>query len=104
MKTFIAVMLSGLIVGGSAALAEVAQAPVDRLAVAALEERPAHLDRLRSLVVAVEGEVVFARVYEGPGLSTPVNIKSLSKTVLAAVVGAAVDREVVSGMDQPVTE
>lgn len=50
------------------------------------------LPRLNSLIVARDGEVVAERVYDGPGLDQPVNIKSASKSVLAALVGVAVGR------------
>lgn len=59
--------------------------------------------RLHSLVVAYDGRTEIAETFGGPGLNQPANIKSLSKTVLSGVVGAAVDRGVVS-MDQTVPE
>jgi CubicO group peptidase (beta-lactamase class C family) len=45
---------------------------------------------------------VLERAVRGPGLDTPVNIKSAAKTVLAAVAGAAIDRRVLRGLDQPI--
>ncbi|WP_111642150.1 serine hydrolase domain-containing protein [Marinimicrobium alkaliphilum] len=62
------------------------------------------LTRLRSVIIAHQGEPVFERVFRGPGLSDPVNIKSLSKTVLAALVGAAIDRGLIDSVDQPVVD
>lgn len=80
------------------------EAPIDVLEVRELQERPAELDRLHSILVAVDGEPVLARVYEGPGLDRPANIKSLSKTVLAAVIGVAIDRGVIASVDQSIAE
>lgn len=69
-----------------------------------LTEQAAELERLHSLVIAVDGELVFSRVFRGPGLDEPVNIKSLSKTVLSVVVGMAIEREVFSGVGQAITD
>lgn len=79
-------------------------APIDKLGVPALTETASQLERLQSLVVAVNGEISYARIFKGPDLSQPVNIKSLSKTVLSAVVGAAIDRGVIDGTGQPISE
>lgn len=62
------------------------------------------LDRLHALVVANDGEIVYERAFAGPGVDRPANIKSLSKTVLAALVGAAIKQEMLKGPDQPVAE
>lgn len=62
------------------------------------------LDRLHSLIVAKNGEIVYERAFAGPGVDRPANIKSLSKTVLAALVGAAIEQELLQGPEQPVTE
>jgi len=69
-----------------------------------LSERAVGLERLHSLVIAVGGKPVFSKVFRGPGLDEPANIKSLSKTVLSAVVGMAIDRNVFTSVEQPITE
>ncbi|MFY0663051.1 MAG: serine hydrolase [Natronospirillum sp.] len=66
-------------------------------------EQAGQFSRLHSLVVAYQGRVEIAEVFGGPGLDRPANIKSLSKTILSGIVGAAVDRDIVQ-MDQTVTE
>ncbi len=58
------------------------------------------LERLHALIVARDGVPLVERVFRGPGLDVPVNVKSVSKTVIAALVGAAVDRGVLEGPDQ----
>lgn len=65
-------------------------------AVAAAEALP----KMRSLIIARNGEVAFERAIKGSGLDTPVNIKSASKTVLAAITGAAIADGVLTGVDQ----
>jgi CubicO group peptidase (beta-lactamase class C family) len=55
---------------------------------------------LRTLIVAQSGAPVAERVFRGPGLDWPTNIKSASKTILAMLAGIAVDRGVLTGLDQ----
>jgi CubicO group peptidase (beta-lactamase class C family) len=57
---------------------------------------------LHSLVVARHGEEVLAERLRGPGLDTQVNVKSVSKSVIAALVGAAIARGVLESVEQPV--
>lgn len=61
------------------------------------------LPRLRSLLVLRDGRP-FAehRFNGGPPLEQPVNIKSASKSVMSALVGVAIGRGVLTGVDQPV--
>jgi len=58
------------------------------------------LPRLHSLIVARDGVALAERVFRGPDLDTPVNIKSASKSVLAALAGVAIGRGVFEGVDQ----
>ena len=62
------------------------------------------LPQLNAMIVAVGGEVARERVCDGPGLNEPVNVKSASKTVLSALVGVAIDRGVLTGVDQALGE
>ena len=57
---------------------------------------------LRSLVVARHGRVLLQRVLRGPGLEAPTNIKSASKTIVASLIGIALARGALTGLDQPV--
>jgi CubicO group peptidase (beta-lactamase class C family) len=60
------------------------------------------LARLHALIVARDGVVAVERVFRGPGLDVPVNVKSVSKSIVSALVGAAIDRGVLEGTGQPV--
>lgn len=60
------------------------------------------LDQLQSLVINQNGEQVFASAFRGPTLDTPVNIKSVSKTIVAMLTGIAIDRGIIEGPDQRV--
>jgi len=66
-------------------------------------ERAMGMPRLRSLLVLRHGETLAAdRFNGGPALDRAVNIKSASKSVLSALVGAAIARDVLEGPEQPV--
>jgi CubicO group peptidase (beta-lactamase class C family) len=69
---------------------------LDAPLVARTMEAAEALPRLHSLLVARDGAVLLERVFRGGGLDTPVNIKSASKSVLAAIAGIAVGQGVVS--------
>lgn len=74
------------------------------VAPAAVLEQAERIDRLHSLLVLHDGVPVLEHVRAGPGLDRPANIKSLSKTVLAALAGMAIDRGVFAGTDQALVE
>jgi CubicO group peptidase (beta-lactamase class C family) len=70
----------------------------------AIIERAQSTPRLHALLVLQDGEPVIEHVQAGPGLSAPANIKSVSKTVLSALGGIAIERGVVEGVDQPLVD
>lgn len=69
-------------------------------ALQSLSDEARGYQRLHSIVVAHQGEVVHEHHQGGPGVDAPANIKSLSKTVLAALVGAAIETDIVESTDQ----
>lgn len=76
----------------------------DRLQMEGFAEQAGSLDRLHSVLVAVNGRPVLAEVLRGPELDQPANIKSLSKTVMAALVGIAIERGVFEGTEQSIAD
>lgn len=62
----------------------------------------AALDQLHSLVVAQAGQTLLAEHLRGPGLERIANVKSVSKTVMAALVGVALYRGLLQRVDQPI--
>jgi CubicO group peptidase (beta-lactamase class C family) len=62
--------------------------------------RASRLDQLHGLIVAQNGDVLFAKAFRGPPLDRNVNVKSVSKTVVAALAGAALDRGLLGSVDQ----
>lgn len=77
---------------------------IEREALTSAIERWREHPRAHAVIVAHRGEPIAEEVFTGPGLDTPVNIKSLGKTFMAALTGAAIRQDVVEGVDQPVTE
>ncbi|MDQ7732073.1 serine hydrolase [Halomonas sp. SpR1] len=69
-----------------------------------LDQQTRQLNRVHSVVVAYDGEIIHELQQGGPGVASPANIKSLSKTVLAAVTGAAIEAGIVESAEQPMVE
>ncbi|WP_118134707.1 serine hydrolase [Oceanicella sp. SM1341] len=66
-------------------------------------DRARGLDQLHGLVVSTDGTVTFAEAFRGPALERAVNVKSVSKTLVASLVGPALERGVIDSVDTPVT-
>jgi CubicO group peptidase (beta-lactamase class C family) len=62
------------------------------------------LPRLHALIVAEDGREIVARAFRGPGLDRPANVKSVSKSVMSALVGIAIGKGVIAGTDARVTD
>ncbi len=89
----------------SAALAPgLACGAASRADLSAALSRARGLDQLHALAIAHRGETVLAEALRGPAPDVPVNVKSVSKTVVAALTGAAIDRGVLAGPSQRLAE
>lgn len=60
------------------------------------------LPRLQAMVVAQDGVIRAEQRFRGPSLDSPVNIKSISKSVVSALVGIAIARGELPGVEQPI--
>jgi CubicO group peptidase (beta-lactamase class C family) len=67
-------------------------------------DRAGRLDQIRGLVIGRHGKVAAAKTFRGPALDRPVNVKSVSKTIVASLVGVALDRGILRGVDWPLAE
>jgi CubicO group peptidase (beta-lactamase class C family) len=85
---------------GCLATSGYARAALPRLEAAVAEA--AALPRLRTLIIAQRGTLLFERAFRGPPPDRQVNVKSISKSVISALVGIAIDRDVLRGVDQPI--
>ncbi|KAA5604699.1 serine hydrolase [Roseospira marina] len=70
-------------------------------AAGALDAALERLPQLHSLQVRRGADVVFAEAPRGGGLDAPANIKSCSKSLVALLLGVAIDRGEVTGVDAP---
>ncbi|MEX2630360.1 MAG: serine hydrolase [Tistlia sp.] len=98
-------VLAGLAAGAAGLMLRpggAAGAGFDRAGLDRAVERARRLEQLHSLIVARDGEIAFAEAFRGPGLDALANVKSVAKTVVAALTGIAIDRGVLAGTDQPV--
>ncbi|WP_439155365.1 serine hydrolase domain-containing protein [Yoonia sp.] len=57
------------------------------------------LDQCHALMVHQGGRQVLAEIFRGPGLTRAVPVKSVSKTIVAALTGAALDRGELPSLD-----
>jgi CubicO group peptidase (beta-lactamase class C family) len=60
------------------------------------------LSPLRTIVIARNGEMLAERGFRGHSPSAPTNIKSASKPIIGALVGMAIARGLLEGIDQPI--
>lgn len=64
--------------------------------------RAAAMPRMHALLAAQDGRSVVRESFRGPGLARPVNVKSVSKTILSALVGIALDRGLIEDVAEPI--
>lgn len=60
------------------------------------------LAALKTVIVARNGSIVAERGYRGHTTRDSTNIKSASKSIISALVGIAIDRGLLQGVDQPI--
>lgn len=65
-------------------------------------ERAAQLSNLRSLLVSVDGQIVGERYYGGATRTRATNVKSVSKSVISALVGIAIAEGKLDSVRQPI--
>lgn len=63
--------------------------------------RASELASLHTLIVARDGAPLVERAFGRHSLDEAVNVKSISKTIIAALAGAAIERGILDGVDQP---
>jgi CubicO group peptidase (beta-lactamase class C family) len=67
-----------------------------------LDKAGEELEPLKTVIVAHDGEIVAERGYNGQSVTAPTNIKSVSKSIISALVGIAIDKGVLRGVDQKI--
>lgn len=95
-------ILCGATLPAAVAAEQASESSAERRPFADLIRRGKEQPHLNALIVARDGEVLLEERFAGPHLDRPVNIKSASKSVLSALVGIAIERGVLTGLDQTV--
>lgn len=90
-----------LFLAGASPLSAIAQ-ETPRPQFAAADQAASRLPRLHSLLVARNGDLLFEKYYNGTTPDRPANLKSASKSVISALVGMAIERGLIEGVDQPI--
>ena len=105
-RTFVSGLTAAAGVSAVAGVAASAAArrppPADPGRLRAVRDRARQLDQLHTLLISVRGELLLAEAFRGGHLDRPANVKSVAKTIMAALAGAAIDRGVFEGVDQKV--
>lgn len=68
----------------------------------AVVKQAATLPRLRSLLVSVDGRLLVERYFQGATATRPANVKSASKSLIAMLVGIAIDEGAIGSVSDPV--
>jgi CubicO group peptidase (beta-lactamase class C family) len=90
---------------GTRAVAQVpAPRPLDPGILRPAFERAAELPKLRSLLIAVDGRIVGERYYRGATRTRTANVKSVSKSIISALVGIAIAEGKLEGTQQRIAE
>ena len=96
-----------VVFGGPLAAPTFAKATVGKRQLPALEsaaKAASELPRLKSLLVSHRGTIAFERYFNGARAAQPANIKSASKSVIAALVGIAISRGHIKSVDQKILD
>lgn len=86
----------GALLAGGLAMPLVCRAHAQ--AINGLREAITGMSQLHSLQVQLDDDVIFAEAPRGPGLDGMANIKSCAKSLIALLLGAAIDRGEISGV------
>lgn len=62
------------------------------------------MPRLHSLLVSQRGQLVLERYFNGHGRNDVANVKSVSKSIMSALVGIAIAEGHIAGVEQPIGE
>ncbi len=70
----------------------------------ALNDAISGLPQLHSLQIQRGDDVIFAQAQQGAGLDRPANIKSCSKSIVALLLGTAIDRQEIPSVESTLQE
>ena len=100
----ISVICAGLLLGGAVIPELPAQppSPSSRLSLESARTAAAALPRLHSLLVSYRGELTLEYYGAGIRAGRPANVKSVSKSIISALVGIALERRLIPDLRTPI--
>lgn len=78
--------------------------PVDKQVFTDALRTAEQMPRLHSLLVSQNGELIVEKYFNGRSARRTANVKSVSKSIMSALVGIAIDQGHVTGLDQPISD
>jgi len=67
-------------------------------------EEAHEMPRLHSLLVSHDGELVVEEYFNGRSPERPANVKSVSKSIMSALIGIAIDQGHIESLHQPISD
>jgi len=86
----------------AAALAVLSTASAQQPDLSSARPAAAALQQLHNLVVTHRGETAFEYYAKGYSATRQANIKSASKSIISALVGIAIQKKLIAGVDEPI--
>lgn len=96
------IILAALLLAGTATLRAEDRPSVDVGLFDDALETAAGMDRLHSLLISKDGDVLVEKYFNGRGPWRTANVKSVSKSIISALVGIAIEKGHIRGIDQPI--
>lgn len=87
---------------GCVAAGAITAAPIQQADYASAREAAIALPQMHGLLVSHRGQIVLEYYAKGHGAGRLANIKSASKSIMAALVGIAIERRLIPGVREPI--
>jgi len=92
----------GLLIGATVFANELQPVDASLFSNAIVEAR--RMPRLYSLLVSHDGDLVVEEYFNGRSPMRTANVKSVSKSIMSALIGIAIDQGHLDGVDQPISD
>jgi CubicO group peptidase (beta-lactamase class C family) len=98
------IILAALLLAGTATLRAEDRPSVDVGLFDDALQTAAGMDRLHSLLISKDGNLLVEKYFNGRGPWRTANVKSVSKSIMSALVGIAIEQGHIRGLDQPIVD
>lgn len=93
-------LMAGIFFAGNHTAA--AHSPADSLSLQKVQESASSINSVTSLLIQQQGNLITERYFNGMREAEATNIKSASKSIISLLVGIAIDKGFISGVDQTI--